>query len=425
MHRVDEQENQHLADSASSSSSPLPHSIPSPLLVNEVRLNENVASPQPPSLSLSSLSSSLSSSSPSSSSSSSTSSSTSSSPSSDRPSNPRAGPFPPLVTSGAYAAVMLTPAFTPKQQSYPRLRSFSDSTPSCILDGKLWVGNYRHASDYKKLKQLGIDVIINVAEEVQPPDPEEEEEEEETKEKNEETTKNKGKKENEEEKVNENEHGQRSRRNSFSSSFPPHYYPSLDPPSSSSSISSSSPPSVLSLLSTGRHVGGFVLFKFPFQDLDSDATRLFHSLRVLSSLLHRLLHLEHRVLLHCQLGVSRSVTVAMAYCLLHAKKELGAKDLKEVVEKIMEKRPVSQPNWGFVRALQRLECEVGRLKESTYRMPKTAFVLDYQQEREEEEEEHEQEDKKRRKSQRVEEREKQPQGNEGNQDHFRQTTKAS
>jgi predicted protein tyrosine phosphatase len=59
----------------------------------------------------------------------------------------------------------------------------------------------------------------------------------------------------------------------------------------------------------------------------------------------------HTVLVHCQSGISRSATAAIAYLMA-----CRGYDLMAAYSRVFEKRPCINPNDGFFRALQQYEC---------------------------------------------------------------------
>lgn len=203
----------------------------------------------------------------------------------------------------------------------------------------LWVGSYHHAGQFELLRKLGIDCVVNVAEEVDIAYPQ-----------------GKGHQQ-------EQEHEQGQGTVSVSES-------------ESGSASGTATVTAAAPVSGPNPVpgGNFLVYKFPFKDVDSDADLMYSQLRHICSLMHRLIAEGHQILVHCQLGISRSVTVAMAYCLLYAHKQMPT--LAEVIEQVTERRSFSRPNWGFLKMLQRLEKQQYKLEESTYQLPNTAYLLD-------------------------------------------------
>jgi len=61
-----------------------------------------------------------------------------------------------------------------------------------------------------------------------------------------------------------------------------------------------------------------------------------------------------RVLVHCRLGVSRSVSAIIAYLL-----RSSDQSLKQVIEDIQNKRPIVKPNPSFIKQLMYLEKKNG------------------------------------------------------------------
>lgn len=59
----------------------------------------------------------------------------------------------------------------------------------------------------------------------------------------------------------------------------------------------------------------------------------------------------HNVLIHCYAGISRSVTLVIAYMLL----KLGYRTVAQALDKIRQARPEAGPNSGFMAKLKRLE----------------------------------------------------------------------
>jgi protein-tyrosine phosphatase len=61
-----------------------------------------------------------------------------------------------------------------------------------------------------------------------------------------------------------------------------------------------------------------------------------------------------RVLVHCYAGMSRSVTIAVAYLMQEHQMKMD-----EALRLIRQKRPYSEPNPGFMKQLAEFERELG------------------------------------------------------------------
>jgi protein-tyrosine phosphatase len=86
---------------------------------------------------------------------------------------------------------------------------------------------------------------------------------------------------------------------------------------------------------------------------DSDTIRLFESrIPSLCESIHKSLTEGKNVGVHCQVGVSRSVTLVLAYLMKYE-----ALSLKEAVERVKSCRPFICPNRGFLEILGKLERE--------------------------------------------------------------------
>jgi protein-tyrosine phosphatase len=62
---------------------------------------------------------------------------------------------------------------------------------------------------------------------------------------------------------------------------------------------------------------------------------------------------KNKVLIHCFAGKSRSTTVLVSYLMQAEKKKRD-----EVLQKVKEKRPIVQPNEGFMKQLLEWEKEL-------------------------------------------------------------------
>lgn len=75
-------------------------------------------------------------------------------------------------------------------------------------------------------------------------------------------------------------------------------------------------------------------------------------------------------LVHCQMGCSRAPTVAIAYLMRHKGLQLS-----KAYNLVLNSRPIIEPNPGFWKQLERYECKIFKLKEST--LPLIDFLGDY------------------------------------------------
>jgi len=62
-----------------------------------------------------------------------------------------------------------------------------------------------------------------------------------------------------------------------------------------------------------------------------------------------------KVLVHCQVGKSRSVSIAIAYCILY----LG-KTFDQAFKHIKNMRKIANPNYGFVNQLREMEKKISK-----------------------------------------------------------------
>ena len=84
---------------------------------------------------------------------------------------------------------------------------------------------------------------------------------------------------------------------------------------------------------------------------DFDTIRLFDSrIPSLRESIHASLEEGKNVCVHCQVGVSRSVTLVLAYLMKYERL-----NLKEAVERVKSARPFICPNRGFIEILGKLE----------------------------------------------------------------------
>lgn len=58
-------------------------------------------------------------------------------------------------------------------------------------------------------------------------------------------------------------------------------------------------------------------------------------------------------LVHCQVGKSRSATIVLAYLM-----KTFRWSLKEALEFVRKRRPIVEPNWGFMKQLQDFEQKI-------------------------------------------------------------------
>tara|TARA_Y100000780_G_C13678539_1_gene415113 strand:+ start:621 stop:1208 length:588 start_codon:yes stop_codon:yes gene_type:complete len=73
---------------------------------------------------------------------------------------------------------------------------------------------------------------------------------------------------------------------------------------------------------------------------------------------------NNNVMIHCQRGVSRSVSIMVAYLLKkrNEKNKIKKEEVKEIVFKtiqdVKEKRKIAEPNEGFVKKLEEYVCDL-------------------------------------------------------------------
>jgi hypothetical protein len=87
---------------------------------------------------------------------------------------------------------------------------------------------------------------------------------------------------------------------------------------------------------------------------DFETIRLFESrIPSLSESIHKSLEEGKNVCVHCQVGVSRSVTLVLAYLMRYE-----SLSLLEAVERVKSVRPFICPNRGFLEILSKIERDI-------------------------------------------------------------------
>lgn len=89
--------------------------------------------------------------------------------------------------------------------------------------------------------------------------------------------------------------------------------------------------------------------------LDHESSDLLSKLESATDYIYQSLKNGHKVLVHCQAGISRSATIVIAFVMraLH-------KDLDDALDYVKMKRPVVNPNRGFLRQLELFERQLKR-----------------------------------------------------------------
>lgn len=93
-------------------------------------------------------------------------------------------------------------------------------------------------------------------------------------------------------------------------------------------------------------------YRVPCFDSAGAATEMFKHFRPAAAFIHNALSNNHSVLVHCQMGMSRSPTILMAYLMLYHDMRV-----EEAYEFITSKRFVF-PNKAFIGQLYRLQAEL-------------------------------------------------------------------
>eukprot|EP00959_Pyramimonas_sp_CCMP1952_P208347 4358400-Pyramimonas_sp.AAC.2 len=94
----------------------------------------------------------------------------------------------------------------------------------------------------------------------------------------------------------------------------------------------------------------FVTLRVPVEDSDQNAPKLAKYLEEAIAFIEGALQNKGVVLVHCAAGRSRSASILIAYCM----KTFGI-GYDEAFAQVKAKRPVIQPNTGFVTELRQLE----------------------------------------------------------------------
>ncbi|CCV02518.1 Dual specificity phosphatases [Armadillidium vulgare iridescent virus] len=83
---------------------------------------------------------------------------------------------------------------------------------------------------------------------------------------------------------------------------------------------------------------------------DREESDLFSKLESSTDYIYQSLKSGHKVLIHCQAGISRSATITIAFVMrvLH-------KNLDDALEYVKAKRPIVNPNKGFIQQLKLFE----------------------------------------------------------------------
>lgn len=93
-------------------------------------------------------------------------------------------------------------------------------------------------------------------------------------------------------------------------------------------------------------------FRFPLWDSAAQGDDFIRSQLISAAVaIHKMLKKGHRVLVHCQMGKSRSTSAVIAYLLLYHD-AFSAKKVHEVWAFVKEKRPIAQPNVKFLDVLE-------------------------------------------------------------------------
>ena len=75
---------------------------------------------------------------------------------------------------------------------------------------------------------------------------------------------------------------------------------------------------------------------------------------------------EHggKVYIHCMSGISRSVTLAIAYLVTSTAPEETHRSIEDILEFIRERRPVANPNPGFIAQLKKFQKTIAERNET-------------------------------------------------------------
>lgn len=92
---------------------------------------------------------------------------------------------------------------------------------------------------------------------------------------------------------------------------------------------------------------GIDVLQIPINDTPSENIKQYFANT--NRFIHRYVQASQGVLVHCQAGVSRSVTIVMAYLLSHVCSEISVWSL---LDWIRQRRPCANPNRGFIKQLQ-------------------------------------------------------------------------
>ena len=91
---------------------------------------------------------------------------------------------------------------------------------------------------------------------------------------------------------------------------------------------------------------------------DDPSEQIFPFFRLAAEFIQRHLNLGQGVLVHCQMGISRSATLVIAYLMIDGHKTLG-----DAFQQVSSVRKQIDPNEGFMRQLRELEISLfGRTK---------------------------------------------------------------
>jgi protein-tyrosine phosphatase len=103
----------------------------------------------------------------------------------------------------------------------------------------------------------------------------------------------------------------------------------------------------------------------PTQNINENGI-LFHIIRLMDSYISK----GKQVLVNCYAGVSRSTTIVIAYLMYKNKM-----NLQDALTFVRQKRPIINPNYGFVCQLYNLEEELHKLDNvSTYKSKTTEDI---------------------------------------------------
>ena len=109
--------------------------------------------------------------------------------------------------------------------------------------------------------------------------------------------------------------------------------------------------------------------------LDADAFNMTPHFDMTNTFIHDALtsNDDHRVLIHCSVGRSRSVTVAMAYRMFTT-----PDTTRDILAHVQAKRPIAQPNPGFMAQLRRYRQHVNDLRASSPTTESDSYSSDYE-----------------------------------------------